>query len=92
MTQTKSQYDVLTEQMSEDNILEGEFQGAQSAASVEEVLRERIARRAYHIYQQRQNDGAPGDEIGDWMRAEDEVRREVSAESGSPEQSESAGR
>ncbi len=41
----------------------------------DEEAREAIAARAYEIYLERQRDGAPGDDISDWCRAEDELRR-----------------
>jgi hypothetical protein len=34
-----------------------------------------VARRAYELYQQRQQTGEPGSADGDWFRAETEVRR-----------------
>ena len=36
-------------------------------------LEERIRQRAYELYMQRGNQ--PGSELGDWLQAEDEIRR-----------------
>jgi hypothetical protein len=97
MAQTKSQFDKPqfddatgrpgADDVLEDNILEGELQGAQSIASVEEVMRERVAQRAYEIYERRVSDGTEGDEVGDWARAEEEVRRELGGQPSAEDQS-----
>ncbi|MBI3001433.1 MAG: DUF2934 domain-containing protein [Deltaproteobacteria bacterium] len=45
-------------------------------------LRERIAKKAYEIYERR--GGQPGDEVADWLEAERLVQAETKAENQAP--------
>ncbi len=36
-----------------------------------------VEQRAYEIYMKRVSAGAPGDEVGDWLQAESEIRSEA---------------
>lgn len=54
----------------------------------EQEVQERIARRAYEIYERRMAEGTDGDEMSDWLRAEAEVREQA----GASDMSEATGR
>ena len=55
-------------------VVEAERQRAR--AIYEEVLAERTRQRAYEIYEERVVLGRSGDEVGDWLEAETEIRGE----------------
>lgn len=47
-------------------------------ATVPELSRDDIARRAYYIAERRRHLHLPGDELGDWVEAEKQLRKEAS--------------
>ncbi|UCG33760.1 MAG: DUF2934 domain-containing protein [Phycisphaerales bacterium] len=51
---------------------EGEWAAAASTST--RITQQRIRRRAYEIYRERQRLGLPGDPASDWLRAEKQLR------------------
>jgi hypothetical protein len=52
--------------------------GKKKAAAKPELSSDDIARRAYYISERRRGLNLPGDELGDWVEAERQLRKEGS--------------